>query len=246
MTTRADLNRLSAASKRASDTARSELEGFFVGLDVSNAEAVRDALLEFVPALVREYGDVAATAAAEWYEELRSDVTSRSFNARLAPLKPDAAVEASVRYSAGHLFDGDPADTLALLSGSVQRFVTYGSRATVARNVQLDPLKPRYGRVPSIGKSCAWCSMLASRGFVYHSERSAGGAGDDFHDRCRCQIVVDFDRDGSHIEGYDPDRLYDIYLRARDSSGATTDKAIAAEMRRLEPDLFKDGVHSHA
>lgn len=132
--------------------ARSDLEGFFVGLDVSNPEAVRDALLEFVPALTREYGDVAATAAAEWYEELRSGVTSRTFNARLADLRPDAAVEASVRYAAGHLFEDDPAGTLAILSGSVQRFVTYGSRATVARNVQLDPMKPRYGRVPSGGE----------------------------------------------------------------------------------------------
>lgn len=95
--------------------------------------------------------------------------------------------------------------------------------------------------------------MLASRGFVFHSSLTAGdgpggraGFGDDYHDRCDCQVIVDFDREGSHIEGYDPDRLYDIYLRARDSSGATTQKAIAAEMRRLEPDLFKDGVHSHA
>lgn len=233
--------------------ARADLEGFFVGLDISNSEAVRDALLEFVPALVREYGDVAATVAAEWYEELRSDVTSRSFSAQLAALKPDAAVEASVRYAAGHLFDGDPAGTLALLSGSVQRFVTYGSRATVARNVQLDPLKPRYGRVPSGSRTCAWCGLMASRGFVYHSKVSAGdgpggrrGYGDDYHDDCDCQVVVEFDREQHHIEGYDPDRLYDIYMRARSSSGAATDKAIAAEMRRLEPDLFKDGVHSHA
>lgn len=225
--------------------ARADLEGFFVGLDISNSEAVRDALLEFVPALAREYGDVAATVAAEWYEELRSDVTSRPFSTQLAALKPDAAVEASVRYAAGHLFEGDPADTLAALSGSLQRFVTYGSRATVARNVQLDPMRPRFGRVPSGAKTCAFCALVSSRGFVYHSQKSAGEF-DHYHSDCDCVIAVEFDRDQHHIEGYDPDRLYDIYMRARDSSGATTQKAIAAEMRRLEPDLFKDGVHSHA
>lgn len=211
--------------------ARADLEGFFVGLDISNSEAVRDALLEFVPALAREYGDVAATVAAEWYEELRTSAVGGSFNARLAPLKPDAAVEASVRYAAGHLFDGDPADTLAVLSGSLQRFVTYGSRATVARNVQLDPRKPRYARITS-GDSCMFCRLMASRGFVYYSESSAGMR-DEWHNDCSCQVSPEWDSESLHIDGYDPDKLYDEYLQARAVAGSGDMKAVLAAGRTL-------------
>lgn len=212
--------------------ARADLEGFFVGLDISNSEAVRDALLEFVPALAREYGDVAATVAAEWYEELRTGAVGGSFNARLAPLKPDAAVEASVRYAAGHLFDGDPADTLAVLSGSLQRFVTYGSRATVARNVQLDPRKPRYGRVPSGSRTCAFCLLVASRGWVYHTRETAG-AFDHYHSDCNCQVAPQWDAENAHIEGYDPDAMYDFYLKARGLASSSSETEILKAMRAL-------------
>lgn len=221
--------------------AQNEISGFFATLDLTRPEAVRDALLEIVPSLAREYGSLAATAAAEWYESVRPG----AFNARTASPVPDSQVAGTVRYQAGHLFGDDPGATLIALQGSLQRFISYGARATVARNVQLDPLKPRFARVPQGAKTCAWCSMLASRGFVYRSEITAGMK-DEWHDDCDCQAVVEFDRDAAHITGYDPDRLYDMYLQAREVSGGTTDTEIAATLRRMFPTEFTDGVHAHA
>lgn len=246
MTSRADVNRLSAAQRELVRLAQADLAGFFRTVDLTRPERVRDALLEIVPLLVREYGELAATVAAEWYESVHPG----AYLARTASGVAEAQVQGSVRYAAGQLFTDDPMKTATILAGAVQRFVTYSGRQTVARNVQRDPSRPRFGRVPSGAKTCAWCSLMASRGFVYHSEASAGdlfgrGIGDDFHDDCDCQVVAEWDAEAHHIEGYDPDRLYDMYMAARMKAGDVSDEtAILSNMREMFPDEFKDG-HVH-
>lgn len=242
MTTRRDLNELAALGSRTVELARAELEAFFYSLDVSRPELARDALLEFMPILAQEYGDVAATAAAEWYEAQRLAQVGGSYAAVLGEGIDAVQAEGSVRYAAGHLFGDDPAQTLALLSGSLQRFVLYGSRDTIARNAGRDPARPRFARVPTGAKTCAWCSMLASRGFVYLTRETAGIARDHYHDDCDCQIVAEFDRNAAHIDGYDPDALYDQYMAAREATGSGDMKVIASEMRRMFPDSYTDGV----
>lgn len=242
MTTRADVERLRSANTRLVDLALADLRQAFSALDLSRPERVRNELLEVVPALVREYGDVAAVVAAEWYEEVRAREVGGSYAARLGEKVADAAPESTVKYAAGHLFTEAPEQALGVLTGSLQRHVLYSGRDTVARNVRLDPAKPRYARVPTGGKTCAWCSMLASRGFVYHNERIASN---DFHNDCDCAAVMEWDREQHHIEGYDPDTMYDQYLEARDVSGSNEPNDIAAAMRRLHPNDFTDGVHEH-
>lgn len=245
MTTRREVNRLRSATQNAVKEAQADLAGFFATWDLSTPERVREGLLEVVPALVNEYGDVAATAAAEWYEEVRASQVGGFHYARPGALPDPERVAGSVRWAAGELFGDNPEQTLALLSGAVQRHITYSARDTIAREASRDPRRPRAARVPGGSRTCAWCLMLAARGFIYHSRASAGGAGDEYHDECACQIVVSFDRQAAHIEGYDPDALNAMYAEARRSSGGTTDRQIAAELRRLFPDSVTDAVHEH-
>lgn len=61
-------------------------------------------------------------------------------------------------------------------------------RSQTQRSIRRDPTKPSWARVPQ-GKSCAFCTMLASRGFTYTSEESAGGDGNKYHDDCHCRII---------------------------------------------------------
>ncbi len=244
MTSREEANRLSAAQKRLVKQAQGEIAAFFGTLDLTRPAAVRDALLQIVPLLVNEYGGIASLAAAEWYEQAHPG----NYLAQTVPMALDGQVQGAVRYHAASLFGDDPALMLSALQGSVQRFISYGGRATVARNVQLDPLKPRFARVPSGSHTCAWCSLMASRGFVYVT-RNTAGLTDKFHDDCDCQIVSSWDKDQTHMEGYDPDQMYDQYLQARSAVEAAgnplDDTNIATEMRRMFPDVFTDGVHTH-
>lgn len=249
MTTRADVDRLVAVNRRLVEMAKEDLRKLIGSLDLTRPEMVRDILLEVVPALVREYGEVAAAAAADWYEEIRAGQSQGTFSATVAGTADDAAVAGSVRWAAGDLFSEDALQTFSKLEGAIQRHISYSSRETVRRNVESDPGRPRYARVPSGAKTCAFCTMVASRGFVYYSKQSAGdlgkGVGEDFHDDCDCQIVPEWDAESNHIEGYDPDAMFSIYERARKESGSGDPNEIAAAMRRLEPDWFTDGVHTH-
>lgn len=239
MTTRGDVNRLTAAQRELVRMAQNELAGFFATVDMTDPARARAALVEIVPLLTREYGELAATVAAEWYESVHPG----AFLARTASdTFPTQGVVNNVRYHAGALWADDPAAALSGISGAMQRFILYSGRTTIARNVHLDPSKPRFARVPTGARTCAWCSMLASRGFVYLTKETAGIVAEDYHDDCDCQIVPMHDSGSAHIEGYDPDLLYDQYMQARDASNSGDPKKIAAYMRRMFPDSFTDGV----
>ncbi len=243
MTSREDVDRLRRAQAKASELAQADLTQFVRSLDLTRPEMVRDELIDFVPRLTSAYGDVAATAAAEWYEALRADAISGTYTANLGDVAATDQVVGSVRYAAGHLFTDNPLGVLALLNGAVQRYVTYAGRATVARNAEHDPANPRFARVPRGAHTCAFCEMLASRGWVYRTEKTAGVDPSHYHDDCNCQIVPEWDKEQAHIDGYDPNAMYARYQAAADEVGNTRDpNAIAAALRRMYPDLYTDGV----
>ncbi len=69
-----------------------------------------------------------------------------------------------------------------------------------------------FARVPNGFHTCAFCFMLASRGFVYWSRASAGEF-NHYHSNCRCTIVPG-DPEADHdtqVEGYQPSRYYKQY-----------------------------------
>lgn len=77
-----------------------------------------------------------------------------------------------------------------------------------------DPTKPRWARVPRGRVTCAFCTMLAGRGFVYTSEDAAGGGlGNTYHNHCDCEPVPTWGE--AKLSGYDPDKLNAIYLQAK-------------------------------
>lgn len=246
MTTRQDVNRLSTATSRLTTAAQDDLSTFFRSLDLTLPEAARDELIEFLPRLTQLYGDAAAAAAAEWFEGLRASAVGTPYEAVLADPVDDAQVSKTVHYAAGHLFTSTPDQALAVLSSATQRYVTYMSRATVARNAAHDPARPRWARVPRGPHTCAFCAMLASRGFVYHSETKAGGADRRFHDDCHCQIVPEWGRGPAHIEGYDPDAMHAMYEQARraalDAGQRADPENVLAYMRRMHPESLTDGI----
>lgn len=250
MTDLAAVTRLRIRTGNVVTLARRDLNRFWQQLPLTDPDAARDALLDFLPALVAKYGDIASTIAADWYEHTRSTQVRGRFTAlTVSGETVSAEAVGTVRFAAGHLYSDSPQLALPVLAGAVQRYVAGSSRRTITSNVRRDPARPRFARIPQGAHTCAWCSLMASRGFVYDSEQSAGdrgGAFNDFHDDCNCQVVANWSKDPA-IAGYDPGRLYDIYAEARDHPelGGNDDRTIAAAMRRLHPDLFTDGVHEH-
>lgn len=247
MVDRSSLEQFRRDSSQLSELVRAELESFFLSLDLSKPEFVRDALLEFVPVLTDQYGAVAATLAADWYEELRgASGAAGRFSAVTAASVPAGAVEAKVRYLAGHLWTPEPAEMLGGLLTAADKYVKQPGRETMASNARREGV--RFARVPSGAKTCSWCLVLASRDAVYLSRRSAGdsgnGHGDGYHGDCDCQVVP-IRKPSDYPEGYLPDDYYAMYEAARKESGSGDIKDISAAFRRLHPDVVNDGVHTH-
>lgn len=248
MVSPADLERFRQANAGLSKLVRDLLEAFFRSLDLSRPEDARDALLEYVPVLVEQYGEVAATLAAEFYEELRgSSGAAGRFTALTAGSVPAGAVQAKVRFLATHLWTPTPDVMLGGLVTAADKYVKQPGRDTIAKNAKREGI--RFARVPTGDTTCAWCLMLASRDAVYASRESAGdindtGHGDGFHGFCDCEVVP-IRKASDYPEGYLPDNYYDMYLEARKAAGSGDPKEISAAMRRLYPDALSDGVHTH-
>ena len=239
----ADLEAYRLANAELSRLVKRDLTAFFGSLNLGNPEAARDALLAFVPVLTAQYGDIAATLAADFYEESRAASGARgAFMALSAPAVPAGPVEAKVRFHAGHLWTPDPGAMLGALLVAADKYVKQPGRNTVAANAKRENV--RWARVPTGAKTCSWCLVLASRDAVYHSKEKAGGPGHRYHGDCDC-VPTRIGKASDYPEGYLPDNYYEMYQAARNEAQSGDIKDISAAFRRLHPDAVNDGVHTH-
>lgn len=178
-------------------------------------DGVRDLLKRDYPALAAKYGEVAAAAALDFYQQARALASVKS---EYRPTMPDAvdakACDGDVGYHMGAQYQAGVVDAALLqsaLSGSLDRRVLCQADAALIGNAQRDPAKPKWAIVPHPG-ACGWCVTLGSRDFEYVSETTAKAAR---HDGCKCAVAVDFDTANPKLEGYEPDALYDAYKGAR-------------------------------
>lgn len=94
-----------AALDAASELAQREFREIYDRLDKSKPVECKEILLEVVPAIVEKYGNIAALAAAEYYEAERREALGGWYKAELASPVDAEAVRAKVRYALGHLFE---------------------------------------------------------------------------------------------------------------------------------------------
>ena len=204
-----------------------EVASLWSTLDLEDVEATKVALMRVMPQIVFKYGDMAAAIAADLYDEWRTGVREATkYRTLMADLAPITKVQASTGYAIGGLYR-DPMDTAAVLallqSDVVERHALDQGRETMALNVQSDPAKPRWARVP-VGVTCKWCLMLGSRGFKpglgYRSEMTAAAGS---HGNCDCIVVPEF-ATGDLMDNYEPDVIYDQWRAAE-----AADKAAKAD-----------------
>jgi hypothetical protein len=211
------LTQFEQANNGIADLVERDLLDFLGVMDFGRPEAVQRALFDFVPSLVSEYGDMAATVAADWYDELRaSEGVPGRFGAPLAPLIPAEQVNARLGFAtraSGPLWAGDGATLTAFLGMMTNEYALQPGRDTVMQAAHKD--KAAYARIPEPG-ACEFCLMLASRGFVY--SKSTAGQSKKFHGKCRCNAMPVWDETRARVEfGYDPIALYDQYAKVRDA-----------------------------
>lgn len=174
-----------------------DVRSAWAGVDLSNPAGVRDEFLRFTPELVRVYGDGAATLAADWYDELRTEqrLVGR-FRAELAVGVPDAWVEERVRFGAGSLW-ANPEDFPKFIVDISHGYVTQAYGDTISGAVKADPTAVGWERIPNSG-ACKFCIMLAGRGGVYKESTSRFAS----HSGCRCSAAPSWDPSAKEVPVY--------------------------------------------
>lgn len=244
---RAELDKLVASLNLLSEKAQDEvLAGMLKIPPGTPINVTRDELIKHLEKTLGKYRGGAASLTADWYETLRRAVIDEDFSATLADDMPSEEIDAKVRWLMTRLNDNpDALDSLTGdLSSFIDRVVKAGSRETIIKSVKNDPSKPRFARVPAGNETCPFCRMLASRGFVYTSEKAAAGIKRGYHGHCDCVIVPAWGKPPK-IRGYKPDKDYTRYEAARDAlekelgySIGLKPVDIVAKMRELYPDIY--------
>lgn len=170
-----------------------------------NVAECRELVVQALESVMPEYTALAAEATADMYDAIRVQSVGEAMGARAISGYDAAKTDGAVRAFVQKVVDGK---SIEVFNNLVLQRVDYELRRAanycVTANGARDPLKPRYARVPTGAETCDFCLMLASRGFVYHSESSA--AVDHVHERCDCRVTCGWP--GDEVEGYDPTEIY--------------------------------------
>lgn len=221
-----DVWQFSAKLQRIAQKAREACLVAFEEVGVEDEELVKSVIM----AIVDRYGLASGELGAQWYEYCKSGKFTSGYTAITGQVSR-YGVRSDVtavfgKYKAGEI---DLATTVERLGGVAVDQVKKNARDTILENINGEYLEAirtgrrdisercGYARVP-VGETCAFCILLASRGFVYSSERTATISrwGHKYHNNCDC-VAVPFTRAGS-IGGYGGMLAkYDDMYRSADS-----------------------------
>lgn len=207
---RAYIDNFAGGIEAISKANKALLERSLATIDLSEPSA-EDMVLGVMQTVCKGSSSQAAYLAKQFYLGLRAEMvgTNDGFEGVTDTGYSAGATETVTR---GIMAKEDYDAILAAL----QQRVGYETKRAAGRTMyacgRSDPKSPRFARVPrrtrSYASGCPFCQTLASRGFAYLSELSAGALDPDhYHDGCQCQVVPSWER-SPRVEGYDP-RNYD-------------------------------------
>lgn len=193
---------ISSLDERVSDAVAQLLET----VGVSDPDRLRDAIIEQLSPICEEAAFIAEELAQSVYSAWRYRAIGEEMDTVAAEVWRIGKFCAMANTAALKASEGAAPDEVASIINNRSAYdirAAYGE--TMRENARKDPRRVRYARIPSGADTCPFCLMLASRGFVYTSAKSAGEM-NHYHANCDCLIVPSWDK--TSVEGYDPDALY--------------------------------------
>jgi hypothetical protein len=198
----------------------------------SIAEA-RDAAERILKSYSAVYNQQAATLAAEWYDAQGKVAGAKLDRAVTSATVDEDSLRKTVRYQARLLEYGE-GDFAAAVGEWAENAAKRAINNTVLANAKRDRRNGvRFARVTSGRNTCAFCLMLAGRGAVYHTRKTAGEF-NRYHRHCSCKIVPSYSGDQYEVlvEGHDPKRmraLRDLILEVDQIGGISPAQKQAAK-----------------
>lgn len=198
---RSELDRL---SEKAASYVESYINALNSAVPEASASELREATKTAIDTALNAFGTQAGALSAELFEEIMKR-EGRDLSAEVYETIGREDVDKKVRYFAGRLVEGEVPSFTKDVTDLTRYYVKREAFENTVRNCIKHEI--RYARVPSGRETCAFCFMLSSRGFVYHTELSAmGKSGHGMHRHCDC-IVVPGVKGVTGIDGYDPEAM---------------------------------------
>jgi len=177
-----------------------EVMAIWPALDFADIDAISSTWAPFEAALAAHidlrYANSAQIAAAYFQMFRAAEAIPGHAIPVIAGALPDEQVLTSIRvtglYEARKQLGANAPDvegrTLASLLGSTSNLVSHGGRNTLIESANADRQAIGYARVASGRRACAFCRMLASRGFVFKESTVSFRA----HDHCACTVEIQY------------------------------------------------------
>jgi hypothetical protein len=164
-------------------------------VDFTDMAAAREALTEVATVLVAKYGDVAGTASADWFNQVREAAGAFTRYEALPAAHDDAErIAATVRRAIGNAEGGDLEALLTSLRGPLARYIRDAGWKTITENTDRDPDANGWQRNAKPG-ACRFCRFLANRGAVY-KKRTVNFAA---HNECDCGASPNYNPDAVEV-----------------------------------------------
>lgn len=206
------VNNFTVGINAISDKAREALGALLSEIDMDqDVTTVREQAVQAMQGVCGTSTQGAAMLAAEFYNGIRQYELGETIDATFDSGREPEATESAVRAFAQKLVEEKQNKFVDACLDRADYEVKVAAAQTCVNNAKIDPKKPRFARVPSGEDTCEFCLMLASRGFVYHTEAAASHT----HASCDCRVIPSWD--SYEVEGYDPDALYDKWQGAIDA-----------------------------
>lgn len=248
MTDRQDLETLLRSLKGIYQSNLTEVRAILEKAEsYSDAEHRKAFILESFLILAKDASTIGGEIGARWYEEQRA-VAGIDDGWRAWP-REGITSEAAREHLTGLLQEDQESSELKKLAAKkISGYARNAARNTIAYSAIYDRHATAFARVPRGKKTCAFCTLLSSRGWVYTDPKQAGYI-NTYHSNCDCLIVPSWRGRIPAIERYNPERLERHYHQAREAAieeygiANPTDVHILERMRAV-PNRYTDSrVH---
>lgn len=194
-----------------------------VGMD---EELYKQALRNVSGAIADKYSKAAARVAARFASVIYEADTGN------AAAFDTVDVRASDALWHGIDWNLDREKVLARATILIRSLIRRGARNTMISATH--DTGGKWARIPQGDKTCAFCMILASHGFYYRSEETAGGGAsrDRFHNDCDCLVIPTWSAHCS-VAGYDPEMYEDMYRAAKNKANTTDLNVVTSVMRSM-------------
>lgn len=220
------ISRLTKLSEEAAKKMREYVANYGLG--------DRQALIEYAYALVSKYGEASSELACQMYDaivdlEIDSDLDLMCGDAEPCEMPTISDVGKAVNGCIKQSPSGQ------LIEGTITRLIKQTVADTMINNAIRDGAE--FAWIPQ-GDTCAFCRILASRGWQMASEKALkGGHAEHIHAHCDCQYVIRHDS-SFNVQGYDPNKYLDEYY---DSDGNGWRQKMN-DMRRRDYQINKEKI----